>query len=136
MYGESVHYGHFCEFLYLTGLRYGEATALQAGDIMPDKKGRGIVNVWGTLVYHHGPHKQPHPKSASGRRKVTIPKRAWQICQAEIASHPHTTYIFSQDNGSPLAEGRLNHLLKECQNVITSTRSSLCTLFAIPIFPS
>lgn len=115
MYGESVHYGHFCEFLYLTGLRYGEAAALQAGDIMPDKQGRGIVNVWGTLVYHHGPHKQPHPKSASGRRKVTIPKRAWQICQAEMASHPHTPYIFSQDNGSPLAEGRLNHLLKECQ---------------------
>ena len=116
MYQQSGHYGRFCEFLYLTGLRYGEAAALQPGDIKEDGQHRGIVNVWGTLVYHHGPYKQPHPKSASGRRQVTIPARALQLCRLEMATHPHATYIFANHKGSPLAEGWLNHLLKLCRH--------------------
>lgn len=115
MYQQSEHYGRFCEFLYLTGLRYGEAAALQAGDVKEDQQHRGIVNVWGTLVYHHGPHKQPHPKSASGRRQVTIPARALKLCQLEMASHPQAPYIFTNHRGAPLAEGWLNHLLKLCR---------------------
>lgn len=50
MYQQSAHYGRFCEFLYLTGMRYGETAALTPQDIQFNSSGDVWVAIQGTIV--------------------------------------------------------------------------------------
>lgn len=111
LYADSALYGHFCEFLYLSGLRYGEAASLYQDNVGQDSQGNYYVQVEGTLVYHHGFKKQSCPKTNASRRRTIIPRRAYQICQAEIKQHPSRQMVFLTANNCPVSESRVNKLL-------------------------
>lgn len=115
MYQQSPHYGRFCEFLYLTGMRYGEAAALYPSDLVKGEDGAIQARIWGTIIYDSGAKKQKNPKTPAGRREIVLSSRAIKICEEEIASHPTSPYIFSFGHDHPLAETNLNHLLRQCQ---------------------
>lgn len=115
MYQQSPHYGRFCEFLYLTGMRYGEAAALYPSDLIKGQDGTIQAHIWGTIIYDDGAKKQKNPKTPAGRRDIVLSSRAIQICRDEMATHPNAPYIFSFGHDHPLAETNLNHLLRECQ---------------------
>lgn len=113
MYRRSPHYGRFCEFLYQTGMRYGEAAALSPRDLYTDKSGTS-AEITGTLV---DCHKQPSPKTISSWRNVSLSPRAIKICKEEIASHPHNQdFIFLSVNGHCLGNTVLNNWLREAKN--------------------
>lgn len=106
MYQRSPHYGRFCEFLYLTGLRYGEAASLYPKNIYPNSHGQVIAAVCGTLVQGK---KQPSPKTTESIRDVVLPEQAVQLCINEIKSHNEPTkFIFTSDHGKPLGNTVLN----------------------------
>lgn len=112
MYQRSPHYGRFCEFLYLTGMRYGEAAALSPNDLYKNDVGT-YAQVNGTLV---DGHKQPSPKTISSWRNVTLSEKAVQICKDELASHPHNKkYIFLSVTGHCLGNTVLNNWLREAK---------------------
>lgn len=95
MYQQSPHYGRFCEFLYLTGMRYGEAAALYPSDLIRGDDGIIQAHIWGTIIYDDGAKKQKNPKTPAGRRDIVLSSRAIQICHDEMATHPDAPYIFS-----------------------------------------
>lgn len=80
MYKRSPHYGHFCEFLYLTGLRYGEAAALIPANIQTDSSGKAFAIISGTIV---NGKRQSSPKTANSWRNVSLTERALRICEEE-----------------------------------------------------
>lgn len=109
MYQRSPHYGRFCEFLYLTGLRYGEAASLSYSDIHPNDNNQVIAAVRGTLV---NGQKQPSPKTSQSIRDVVLPETAIQICIREMKSHQYQTkFVFSSNRGKPLGNTVLNFWL-------------------------
>lgn len=112
MYERSPHYGRFCEFLYLTGMRYGEAAALSPHDLSTNNDGT-CAHINGTLV---NGHKQSSPKTISSWRNVTLSKKAIQLCEDELASHPsNQNYIFLSVKGHCLGNTVLNNWLREAK---------------------
>ncbi|MBA2913871.1 tyrosine-type recombinase/integrase [Limosilactobacillus frumenti] len=114
MYQRSPHYGRFCEFLYLTGLRYGEAASLYPKNIYPNSHGQVIAAVRGTLVQGK---KQPSPKTTESIRDVVLPEQAVQLCINEMKSHhSRTKFVFTSDRGKPLGNTVLNTWLHHAKH--------------------
>lgn len=112
MYKRSHHYGRFCEFLYQTGLRFGEAAALIPNDII-EKDGKQVAVINSTLV---NKKKQPSPKTAKSNRDVTLPKRALEIIHDEEKEANGTQFIFSSGRyGYPMNNTTLNDWLREAK---------------------
>lgn len=115
MYTKSPHYGRFCEFLYLTGLRYGEAAALQKQDLIHDGD-RTLVDINGTLINIGAPYKQRSPKTDTSYRQVSLSQRAIEIVAAEIKSQEamgiDTDWIFVSVTGRSMRYDTLNAHLK------------------------
>lgn len=112
MYKRSPHYGRFCEFLYQTGLRFGEAAALIPNDII-EKDGKQVAVINSTLV---NKKKQPSPKTAKSNRDVTLSKRALEIIHDEEKEANGTQFIFSSGRyGYPMNNTTLNDWLREAK---------------------
>lgn len=112
MYKRSPHYGRFCEFLYLTGLRFGEAAALYPSDIVTkDDKKVAVIN--STLV---NKKKQSSPKTANSNRDVTLSSRALDLIKEEEKQDNGTKFIFSSARyGYPMNDTALNYWLRQCK---------------------
>lgn len=114
MYKRSPHYGRFCEFLYLTGMRYGEVASLYRSDIHKQDNGKVVATVNSTLV---NGQKQPSPKTSSSRREVTLTKRAQLIVKQELVDHPFkSNFIFESKQGHPLGNVVLNYWLRQAKS--------------------
>ena len=112
MYNRSPHYGRFCEFLYQTGLRFGEAAALIPDDIV-EKDGKRVATIDSTLVHRK---KQPSPKTSNSNRDVTLSKRALKIINDESEKPNGTQFIFSSGRyGNPMNDVTLNYWLREAK---------------------
>lgn len=113
MYKRSPHYGRFCEFLYLTGMRYGEAASLYRSDIHKQADGKTVATVNSTLV---NGQKQASPKTSSSRRDVTLNNRAQLIVKQELVDHPFkSNFIFESKQGHPLGNVVLNFWLRKAK---------------------
>lgn len=113
MYKRSPHYGRFCEFLYLTGMRYGEAAALRPSDIYKRKDGETVAKVDGTLVNNE---KQMSPKTVQSRREVVLNSRASLLLKKEMIDHPFKLdFIFESKQGQPLGNTVLNYWLRKAK---------------------
>ncbi|QDK71494.1 tyrosine-type recombinase/integrase [Lactococcus protaetiae] len=108
------------EFLWLTGLRYGELQALQ----WKDYDGKSI-DVNGTLgVYNKAENKTKKisPKTIASNRIVDLPQRAIDILEEtrvlnkisfnKISS---TDYLFLSNRGMPLSISAFNRVLKNIE---------------------
>ena len=73
-------YKEFFQWLYLTGMRIGEGSAIQVKDILKiDDTYYADVN--GTLICKKGWRKQPFTKTVKGVRKVSLPDQAVELYQ-------------------------------------------------------
>lgn len=116
MYQVSPHYGRFCEFLYLTGMRYGEAAALTPDDVYKRADGKTVASVNGTLVHQV---KQKSPKTVSSMREVVLPDRALLLIRKERISHPFgLEFIFASPRGNPLRNDVLNRQLHKAKTTL------------------
>lgn len=114
MYDRSPHYGRFCEFLYLTGMRYGEAAALYPSDVHKRSDGKMVATVDSTLVQGE---KQMSPKTADSRRDVTLTDRALLLLRQEQVDHRvKSRFIFESTQGRPLGNTVLNYWLRKAKN--------------------
>lgn len=113
MYARSPHYGRFCEFLYLTGMRYGEAAALCPSDVHKRSDGKMVATVNSTLVQGK---KQMSPKTADSRRDVTLTDRALLLLRQEQVDHRvKSKFIFESTQGNPLGNVVLNYWLRKAK---------------------
>lgn len=95
------------EFLYLTGLRYGELLALQTKDYKDGK-----ISINGTLDYTSVKMDnaiKTTPKNTYSQREVHLSNRAKELIESVIAdnilvreSNDPDQYIFISTNGTPL----------------------------------
>lgn len=113
MYARSPHYGRFCEFLYLTGMRYGEAAALYPSDVHKRSDGKMVVTIDSTLVQGK---KQMSPKTSDSRRDVVLNERALLLLRKEqVDHHIKSKFIFESKQGRPLGNAVLNYWLRQAK---------------------
>ncbi|MGC6767585.1 tyrosine-type recombinase/integrase [Enterococcus sp. LJL51] len=121
LYGsfQSVHMGRLAEFMYLTGLRIGEATSITLKDVDLES---GILKVSGTLDYSNGYKnaKKELPKTLSSFREIGLSKRAIKIMKELILEntikHPNAEFLFVGKTGKPIQISAFNTALKTANN--------------------
>lgn len=129
LYNVNPVYGRFGEFLYLTGMRYGEAAALTWKDINKRTKPWGAT-VNGTIVRIPGKKavKQDSPKTQSSVRTVDLPDRAVEILkeQHKLVSDG---FIFRTADSSYLPEPTINGWLRLAKERYHINKKVSCHIF-------
>lgn len=102
------HYQLFTKFLVMTGCRFGEATALNIGNVNLDASPANvrIVRAWktdGRGGWYLGP-----PKSVTSRRTVTIPATLADLLRpiVEAATDPDQLVFHSDNDGERIRQQR------------------------------
>lgn len=113
---QSVHHGRLAEFMYLTGLRAGEAISLTIDDYDPNSK---TIKVIGTLDYSDGYKnaKKEMPKTLASYREIDLSNRAIEIIDELILENKlkfkgKTSYLFVGKTGKPIQINAFNNSLK------------------------
>ena len=113
---QSVHHGRLAEFMYLTGLRAGEAISLTIDDYDPNSK---TIKVIGTLDYSDGYKnaKKEMPKTLASYREIDLSNRAIEIIGELILENKlkfkgKTSYLFVGKTGKPIQINAFNNSLK------------------------
>lgn len=109
------------EWLYLTGMRFGEAVALRFDDIT-QKDGIYTAQVTGTLYYTLGNvnerYKSKSPKTAQSFRSVELPERAIEILNFEKQRPHKTEFIFETSRGTPYHINSVNNFLHRTEELL------------------
>ena len=136
MYSDKkrILHGQIAEFLYLTGLRYGELQALQ----VKNYDGHFIF-VNGTLDYSFTKIKnavKTTPKNIFSNRKVELSNRAIEIMQevlldnfVKIGPLQPDDYIFVSNRGTPLTLHSFNQILHSVEAEIGINKSLSSHIF-------
>lgn len=110
----NERYADIFELQYLTGMRMGEALALQPKNIKHEGK-YYYIQVNGTLIYASlkiaDYYKQSTPKTESSVREVLLPDRAVEIVKKWSKGKKPSDFLFSM-NGRLFNPPILNRLLK------------------------
>lgn len=113
---QSVHHGRLAEFMYLTGLRAGEAISLTVDDY---DRATHTVKVVGTLDYSQGYKnaKKEMPKTLASFREIGLSNRAIEILDELILENKlkfreKTNYLFVGKTGKPIQINSFNNSLK------------------------
>lgn len=119
-------YGRFCEFLYLTGLRYGEAAALTPDDI---KENKAVIS--GTLIKlpREAAYKQNSTKTTAGMRTITLPQRALEIIEKQRQEFPDSKFLFCTKRKDFIPEVTLNHQLRRAKEKFKIDKKVDCHIF-------
>lgn len=114
---QSVRMGHLIEFMYLTGLRIGEAISLKVHDY---QKHSTQLNVHGTLDYSAGYKnaEKEMTKTNASFREIGLSKRAMFILDQVIVEnelkfddYSQDSYIFVGKTGLPIQVNTVNNSL-------------------------
>lgn len=136
------------EFIALTGLRFGECTALRGQDIRGDE-----ISVNGTIVEHlpvDSERKRGTPKTLASVRIITLNQRAKDIISYMLADNLRLAkwthrykdcgYIFTTANGNPIPVGGANKLLSRVKidkhlttHIFRHTHISLLAELGVPL---
>lgn len=116
-YQKNPRYARLCEWLYLTGMRAGEATALSPSDVKFNKSEKTwFADVTGTLEYERTAitqqRKSDSPKTEAGVRSVSLSTRAVQIYKEAVAKSGSRNFIFTTSSGTPIQISALNTFLR------------------------
>lgn len=127
-------HGIIAEFLYLTGLRYGELVALQ----MKDYKD-GTISINGTLDYTFvkmDDAVKTTPKNSYSRREVQLSDRAKELIEELIADNALSDrgteaedFIFISSNGTPLTLHAFNAVLHRVEEELKLEKSLSSHIF-------
>ncbi|MGT2807603.1 site-specific integrase [Streptococcus iniae] len=111
-YGSNHKVNLLIEFLYLTGLRSGEALGLMWDSV--DIKNK-IITISQTL--HHRSNSKNYylttPKTLSGYRRVSINSRVVEILEELSKEEGMTSFVFETEHGYPFYLDYLNYYLKK-----------------------
>lgn len=111
---QSERTGNLIEFMYLTGMRVGEAISLQVNNY---HKESGKIDIHGTLDYSEGYRKaeKEMTKTLASYREIDLSKRAMEILdkvilenQIKIDHYSNDSYIFVGKTGIPIQVNTLN----------------------------
>lgn len=114
---QSVRMGHLIEFMYLTGLRIGEAISLKVHDY---QKHSAQLNIHGTLDYSAGYKnaEKEMTKTNASFREIGLSKRAMFILDQAIVEnelkfddYSQDSYIFVGKTGLPIQVNTVNNSL-------------------------
>ncbi len=113
----TPHYRPLLLFLYGTGARLGEATAVRVRDLNLDDTPPTvtIARAWkrGGVV---GP-----PKTAAGRRTITIPEQVAVACRALTEGRHPDDLVFTNMNGTRVLQPSLHDLWQRWITVLRKT---------------
>lgn len=123
---QSVHHGRLAEFMYLTGLRAGEAISLTVDDYDREKH---LIKVTGTLDYSNGykDAKKELPKTIASFREVDLSNRAIEIIEElllenQLKFNKKTQYLFVGKTGKPIQINSFNNSLKTMNDKLGKNR--------------
>lgn len=112
----------FFEWLYLTGMRCGEAAAIQKKNIIEDKDGNYYARVEGSLITVRNEknktkrhYKSNSAKTYAGNRDVLLPPAAIKIAKTHCKSKKSNDYIFIntwKTSDGYFINSKLNRVLK------------------------
>lgn len=113
----NERYGLLFQWLYLTGMRPGEATALMKEDI--DLVGK-TARINGTLLYRERKIadvvKSDRTKTAAGMRTIDLSNKAIDIYMRLLELNPSGDFLFQTSKGTPILITALNSYLKAHRN--------------------
>ncbi|MGM0253124.1 hypothetical protein IGJ99_000678 [Enterococcus sp. AZ095b] len=114
---QSVHHGRLAEFMYLTGLRAGEAISLTVNDY---NRNNQTISVTGTLDYSSGYKNATKelPKTLSSFREVVLSNRSIEIIEElllerDLKYNNKSDYLFVGKTGKPIQLNAFNSSLKK-----------------------
>lgn len=114
-YQKNINYAQLFEWLYLTGCRIGEATALSFDDVY-QYGGHWIAKITGTLDYNHidivHQKKSEQTKTASSTRNIVLPKKAVDIYLDRKKRQHGQGFVFCTNNGTPIQTSAANTFLR------------------------
>lgn len=109
----NERYGLLFQWLYLTGMRPGEATALMKEDI--DSVGK-TAKINGTLLYRERKIadvvKSDRTKTAAGMRTIDLSNKAIDIYMRLLELNPSGDFLFQTSKGTPILITAINSYLK------------------------
>lgn len=112
----NSRYALLFQWLYLTGMRAGEGTALQKSDIVQQEDGEWIAKVDGTMLAKgrkvHEMAKSNMPKTAAGVRDVILSSKAVEIYQKQLEMNPEGSFLFQTSHGTPFQLQAVNSFLR------------------------
>lgn len=87
------------EFLFSTGLRWGEATALQVGQVDLERATVNVVRAWkrGRVL--------GVPKSSKSRRTVALPPETVDLLKPLVTGRAGDAFVFTNTLGGPVRHG-------------------------------
>lgn len=116
----SAHNERYCllfQWLYLTGMRPGEATALMKDDIDLEEK---TARINGTLLYRERKIteviKSNRTKTAAGMRTIDLSSKTIEIYLRLLELNPTGDFLFQTSKGTPILITALNSYLKAHRN--------------------
>lgn len=118
-YQKNLRYALLIEWLYLTGMRVGEALALHWEDIIIDE-GKYTVSITGTLEYKNiavsDQYKSKQTKTSAGMREITLPPAGIQIFEKlKALNYDSGTFIFQTSTGSVIQISAINSFLRNAK---------------------
>lgn len=118
-WNENKPYAALIEWLYLTGMRFGEAASLKFDDIK-NIDGTYFASVTGTLNYldvsSKSRSKSNSPKTKKSVRDIELSKRAIEILNFEKKMPHKSSFIFETQNGTPYHPVNINQYLKRVES--------------------
>lgn len=102
---------------YYTGMRFGEAAAIQLSDV--DLKPK-TVHVTGTLDYTSSTKssefsKQYMTKTEAGLRDIALPDQAVAIYKRQSAGKKQTDFLFTTPEGNLISPNSVDTMLRKCK---------------------
>lgn len=112
----NQRYAILCQWLYLTGMRAGEALALQKDDIYI-KDGNFRIKITGTLMTRGRKasefKKSDRTKTPAGMRDIKLPVKGIELYHRLLELNPNGTFLFQTKKGTPISIQTINLYLKK-----------------------
>lgn len=109
----NERYGLLFQWLYLTGMRPGEATALMKDDINLEDK---AAKIDGTLLYRErkidNVVKSNRTKTAAGMRTIDLSAKTIDIYLRLLELNPEGDFLFQTSKGTPILITAINSYLR------------------------
>ncbi|MBE8863731.1 tyrosine-type recombinase/integrase, partial [Enterococcus faecium] len=111
----NIRYSLLFQWLYLTGMRPGEAIALNKEDVtLADDGGKVTIN--GTMMYRERSinemKKSDSTKTTAGMREIDLPKKAINIYRRLLEMNPSGDFLFQTSKGTPFQLTAINTYLR------------------------
>lgn len=111
----NKRYSLLFQWLYLTGMRPGEAIALNKNDVEVFGE-TGTVSINGTMMYRERSinemKKSDSTKTAAGMREIDLPKKAIEIYKELLKMNPSGNFLFQSSKGTPFHLTAINTYLR------------------------